>query len=149
MGQWRGRRSHFTSSGYDSWSGEESREGLRLCARAVGERKNAAVRAHCRLAIHYAKRLNDRNICILAHRAALEETFRESTLGPRVSSRRTLICVIRRAATARLLHSFPRAWFEIRLSREGELTRRDTRQLRASMPYRAITLIKKTTRRKL
>lgn len=62
------------------------------------ERRNAAVRAHCRLAIHYAKRLNDRNICILAHRDC-GETLRRALWALRVSSRRTLIRVIRRAAT--------------------------------------------------
>lgn len=77
MGQWRVPVSRPQVTILDLQSGKESREGLRLCARAVEERRNAAVRAYCRLAIHYAKRLNDRNICILAHRDS-GETLRRA-----------------------------------------------------------------------
>lgn len=73
MGQWRGRYSRFTSSGYDSWA--SIRRGISRGSTTVhegGRGRNAAVRAHSRLTIHYAKRLNDRNICILVHRGSGE-----------------------------------------------------------------------------
>lgn len=63
-----------------------SGEGLRLCARVARER-----RAHCRLTVHYAKRLNDRNICIFAH-CGSGEALRRALWRPEsvVSSRRRL-----------------------------------------------------------
>jgi len=73
MGQWRGRhvsvqRRRITVRDVRP---SEFREGLRPCARAVGgERMMGRCREglHSRLrGVHYAKRPNDRNICIFAH----------------------------------------------------------------------------------
>lgn len=92
MGQWRGP-TRFTSLDREFLIFETgiSREGLRLCARVARERRAAAVRAHCRLAVHYAKRLNDRNICIFAHWGS-GEALRRALWRPEsvVSSRRRL-----------------------------------------------------------
>lgn len=93
MGQWRGLRLRFASSSCKFLifrSGFQERV-YDCAARVAGERRAAAVRAHCRLAVHYAKRLNDRNICIFAH-CGSGEALRRALRRPEsvVSSRRRL-----------------------------------------------------------
>lgn len=76
--------SWFLDRDFKRWS-TTVREGGRR------ERRAAVVRAHCRLAVHYAKRLNDRNICIFAH-CGTGEALRRALRRPEsvVSSRRRL-----------------------------------------------------------